>query len=240
MGLLDEVIATSKNSVAAGNRFIYYPDRLVSMPHPSRGVLANIYSIFTEPVFDGLIWAVVGEGFRDPRSAELKDESVGSFLRRRMGTSQVGDNIVSAVLHGIYAGDIEQLSIKSLMPTLWYDEGKHASVSNGLVLRDLSPLVAKQDWQELQEFGRMLAGKGSNIPDIADRAKIRKITNSSVYSFKRGIGTLSEALENYLRSCPNVKIHTGYEIDRVEYVDVDKTVVVSPTAIKCPHMRGKD
>ena len=90
-----------------------------------------LWSIITEPVFEGLGLGALFEFQRPQRATwaqynnpEVDDESVASFLERRLGTPDVGNNIVSAVLHGIYAGDVNQLSARSLLPKLWYGESK--------------------------------------------------------------------------------------------------------------------
>ena len=44
-----------------------------------------------------------------------EDESIGSFARRRLGR-QVAELLIDAVLSGIYAGDMDQLSLRSAMP----------------------------------------------------------------------------------------------------------------------------
>lgn len=55
------------------------------------------------------------------------DESVGSFFRRRFGPEAV-DLIAQPLLGGIHAGDVEQLSMRSLFPRLLDDERRRGTV----------------------------------------------------------------------------------------------------------------
>ena len=62
-----------------------------------------------------------------PPREETDDESVGSFFRRRFGPESV-DLIAQPLLGGIHAGDIEQLSMRSLFPRLLEAERQHGTV----------------------------------------------------------------------------------------------------------------
>jgi len=152
--LEEEVIITPKDSPAAKNRFIYYPDRLVRMPGPGQDIFDIAWSVMTEPVFKGLLSGVLFEHSRPPRSAALKDESVASFLERRLGSPLLANNMVSAVLHGIYAGDITKLSIRSLLPSAWYNERCYGSLSRayGLSMRNKTVPMRIQDAMLLTEM----------------------------------------------------------------------------------------
>tara|TARA_R110002060_G_scaffold35286_4_gene46158 strand:- start:256 stop:939 length:684 start_codon:yes stop_codon:yes gene_type:complete len=162
----------------------------------------------TEPVFKGLIWGSLTEQYRPARSNDMDDESVGSFLARRMMNEAPGNNIVSAVLHGIYAGDINQLSIKSLMPMLWHYEAWKGSIMKATYTRMAEKLdiVSKRDMDlKLEVLPKIKA-------DLSDALKY-----ASVYSFKEGIGALSGALEKALRENPNVDFKKETGVTAVEY-----------------------
>ena len=75
-----------------------------------------------------------------PRRSE-DDESVGGFFRRRFGDEAV-DLIAQPLLGGIHAGDIEQLSMRSLFPSLVAREREHGSITESAlseVTRPVSP-----------------------------------------------------------------------------------------------------
>jgi oxygen-dependent protoporphyrinogen oxidase len=183
-----------------------------------------LWNIITEPVFEGLGLGTLFE-FQRPRRAtwaqynnpEVDDESVASFLERRLGAPDVGNNLVSAVLHGIYAGDINQLSARSLFPKLWYGEALHGSLSkaawNNLktqaITESYNDIILRQELQNKisQPMNVMMAG-------------------ASVYAFKQGLGALSDALEKSLRSNRNVEFKMVTAIKSVQYDDQSQGISV--------------
>ncbi|KAE9381840.1 Protoporphyrinogen oxidase [Stipitochalara longipes BDJ] len=217
LALEDEVLLTSKNSDAAKNRFIYYPDHLVRMPGPGQDLYSMAWSILTEPVFTGF-YRAIWEVARDPRPSNLEDESVASFLNRRLGGPQVGDNIVSAVLHGIYAGDIYQLSAKSIIRKLWDFEGQHGSMMEG----------TRASWEDTLKTAKQGANSSHGLK--AGGSLQDQMRGASVYTFKEGIGQLSSALEASLRINPNVEFKTGDKVTSINY-DIKSDSISIKTAL---------
>lgn len=216
LGIEKEVIMTSKNSVAAQNRFIYYPDHLVRMPGPGGSIPGNLYSFFTEPVFKGLVSGLWKETRTPRRPKDLMDESVGSFISRRFG-SPLADNMVSAIFHGIYAGDIYQLSARSILPQQWHLEGRDWS-KEGPDSQKSSVIVAMAQ-NFMQDETEILAHDALFIDYYKTRklrSKVKEIGLSSVYTFKRGIGQLTESLGNKLKERSNVTIHKNTVIKTLE------------------------
>ncbi|KAH7400090.1 protoporphyrinogen oxidase-like protein [Cadophora sp. MPI-SDFR-AT-0126] len=218
LGLQDELLITSKASEAHQNRFLYFPDRLVKMPGPGQDPFDMAWRVITEPVFKGLIWGSLTEQYRPARPNDLDDESVGSFLARRLVSEDPGNNIVSAVLHGIYAGDINQLSIKSLMPMMWHYEAWKGSLIKATYTRMAEKLdiVSKRDMDlKLEVLPKIKA-------DLSDAMKF-----ASVYSFKAGIGALSGVMEKALRKNPNVEFKMETGITAVEYDGENEDIKIS-------------
>jgi oxygen-dependent protoporphyrinogen oxidase len=208
VGLEDEIITTSGDSDAAKNRFICYPDHLVRMPGPGQNILNFIWRLLTDPVFEGTFSGFAVDSDRPRRPSDLEDESVGSFLERRLGNRHVGDNLASALLHGIYAGDIYQLSIKSLLPIAWHIEGRYGSLFAGM---------KKFLFEGIQEVKRDDAALLSHMLQNADLAGGRKVVDASVYSFKQGIGALSDGLVTALKSNPKVQLKTGTKVENIAF-----------------------
>lgn len=193
------------------------------MPNPCYGIFSNLRLLSSEPVFKGIFTSLAFEAPREPRPANLEDESVGSFLRRRFGRPEVGDNIVSAVLHGIYAGDIEQLSAKSLFPSLWWSEGKYGSVLAG-AYEGGGTLGASTEDVEITSYLRTISG-----PLRPTEAELKQLSNTSVYSFKNGLGSICKALEKHLKKRPNIEIRIGHKISQLEYRRENHAILVSHT-----------
>ena len=198
---------TSKDSVAAQNRFIYYPDHLVRMPGPGSSLFQNISNVFTEPIFKGTVAGVSKELTKPRRPEDLHDESVGSFVTRRFG-SALADNIVSAVFHGIYAGDIYKLSARAVIPSLWATESRNNSVVKGLLSQALEGMqpVAASDIDIIKTL--------QNQPTMSD--KLEAVKKSSVFTFKGGIGELAERVESKLDQSDNVLILEDTDVKGIQ------------------------
>ncbi len=70
-----------------------------------------------------------------PRRGNKGDESLGNFIRRRLG-SEVYERLIEPLMSGIYAGDGDRLSLGSTFPFLSEWEGRYGSVVRGaLALR---------------------------------------------------------------------------------------------------------
>lgn len=198
---------TSKNSVAAQNRFIYYPDHLVRMPGPGTSLLQNISNVLSEPIFEGTISGALSEVSKPRRSGDLQDESIGSFLTRRFG-SAMADNVVSAVFHGIYAGDIYKLSARAIVPSLWAIEWRNNSIMKGLLEQAFGGMqpIATSDLDVIKTL--------QSQPIMSD--KLKAVKKSSVFTFKGGIGELADRLEKKLDENDNVLILENNEVGQIK------------------------
>ena len=197
LGLENQLLMTSKNSPAAQNRFIYYPDHLVRMPGPGSTLLKNLLNLWSEPVFDGVISGLLTEVTKTARPDHVHDESIGSFLSRRCGTP-LADNIASAVFHGIYAGDIYKLSARSILSGLWQQEKRHDSIVKGTLLSASGGLlpIATNDLETIRDLQKQPEKSGP----------LEAAQKASVFTFEGGIEELSDRLEAKLSESPEVKI----------------------------------
>ncbi|CAG8791574.1 9917_t:CDS:1, partial [Acaulospora morrowiae] len=135
--------------------------------------------------------AVVREPFVRPALPDL-DESVHGFFTRRFN-EQLADILISALVHGIYAGDVKKLSMRSTFTSIYNMEKSYGSVIKGAFSRNPSP-PSDEDRTLVETINR-------------DNENLMKIINkSSLYSFKDGIGQLTNALVKDLRDKPNVEL----------------------------------
>lgn len=189
--MVDDLLITPKSAPAAQNRFIYYPDHLVRMPGPGQKIFDALYNIWSEPAFKGIFAGILKEATTDRRPDSLTDQSVGDFLARRVD-KRIADNLASALFHGIYAGDIYQLSAKSILPIPWMREGKHGSLAAGAV----QALTDKASWNFCDDIALQM-----KLQDTEFNPKIRdQVGNASVFTFKKGLGEISKQLERRLAS----------------------------------------
>ena len=182
-----------------------------------------MWTMMTEPAFKGLAYSLL-EGTRPQRvtaaqygNPDVDDESLGSFLERRTGGPDIGDNLVSAVLHGIYAGDINQLSARSLLPSAWYDEAFSKSITQAIVnrLRERRMLEPLNDAQLRAEIQPKLP-----------HPLAMKMATASVYTFKNGIGTLTQALEKSLWANDNVEFQMKNAVKNIVHDTKNNTISV--------------
>ncbi|KAL9587051.1 MAG: hypothetical protein Q9212_000503 [Teloschistes hypoglaucus] len=203
LGLEDQVLMTSKESVAAQNRFIYFPDHLVRLPGPGASV-SETFKTLSDPLFNGLTWACLTEIAR--RAKNDDDESIGSFISRRLN-SDIADNIFSAGMHGIYAGDIYQLSVRSILPWFWHAEKAMGSMTKAVIGK----------WNLRWARDERLEAMRARIPPVS--STIEAVRKSSVYTFRKGIGQLADSLATKLKTLSNVKIRQETLVDSIQLLE---------------------
>ena len=172
------------------------------IPGPGSSLWSTLYALSTEPVFQGSFYAILSEITKSQRQ-EIEDESIGSFISRRFSSS-LANNLVSAGIHGIYAGDVYQLSARSILPSLWYGEAVNGSIVKGLVRR--RKLRYPRD-QALYETWR---------DEPQQSQTITKIRDCSVFTFKEGVGQLAAKLEAALIAAPKVDIKRQKRIHAID------------------------
>ena len=156
-------IASELQPVRPGARaFVLKGTTLHSLPQPSLlGIpltpeaLAR-YDLFSPAGRERL----AGEAAVPPR-ADDADESVGSFFRRRFGDEAV-DLIAQPLLGGIHAGDIEQLSMRSLFPRLVAMEREHGRLIDPASERS-ERVTAKSRSDEVGAFSSLRGGMSTLV-----------------------------------------------------------------------------
>jgi protoporphyrinogen/coproporphyrinogen III oxidase len=177
------------------SRFLYLSSRLI--PLPSFQILTRLLPpIITEPFFPS-----------NRKYLELEDESVDAFLTRRFGES-FARTFGSALVHGIYAADSRELSVRAAFPTLWNAEDR----GGGSVVRGF--------------LKRQMGGEGEEKYDLGDVE--RNMAHVGVYSFKDGIEALTHALTRYLKACPNVTLFPGVAVESLGVNEDRSFRVISP------------
>ncbi|KAF1939838.1 hypothetical protein EJ02DRAFT_351337 [Clathrospora elynae] len=203
LGLIDAVIYTKRSEPGAKNRFVYYPDTLNRLPS-ERPSLADLFALWRTGILAGA-FGMLKEPMVPKRPAAMTDETVGSFLARRVD-KRIADNLVSAVFHGIYAGDIWQLSAKTLLGLAWQLEGRYGSALGGffrMQSEDQRPhqvtIVHPVDLQ---------VAKAMNEEIDLDPHFAKSLKDASVFTFKDGQQTLVRALQSAVEAKGNVEIRT--------------------------------
>jgi oxygen-dependent protoporphyrinogen oxidase len=124
--------------------------------------------------------------------------------------------VVSAVFHGIYAGDVWQLSAKSLMPAQWNAEKEFGSVMLGIP--KMRATISEDDFKLIRPL--VLADQ----PSLGLRKKLRE---AGVITLRGGLGQLSERLESLLRMGGNVTFKLNTRVEVVKMQDDGDKIQVS-------------
>lgn len=122
----------------------------------------------------------------------LDDESVASFVRRRLGR-EVLDYAVDPFISGVFAGDPEQLSIAHALPRLAAMERAHGSLGKALV----AGLRAKQR-DAKQRDAKHSDAKARDTKQSDEKpgdARPQRSSHRTMISFAGGMGALIDALE---------------------------------------------
>ncbi|TWT67083.1 protoporphyrinogen oxidase [Allorhodopirellula solitaria] len=118
--------------IACGRRLVPIPDGFVLMR------ATKLMSMLTTPLLSpGGKLRLLAERFVAPRDPSLEDESVGSFVARRLGRECL-DNIVAPLVAGIYTADVDRLSMAATMKPLWDMETRDGSLARATLRRKRS------------------------------------------------------------------------------------------------------
>lgn len=130
VGMADKLVSNT-----AGKSFVLAHERLHPMPGGSiMGIPTEIRPFLTTRLFSFPGKMRAAADFFLPKSKIDGDQSLGAFFRRRLG-DEVVENLIEPLLSGIYAGDIDQLSLKATFPEFYNIEQKYRSLIVGMKRR---------------------------------------------------------------------------------------------------------
>jgi oxygen-dependent protoporphyrinogen oxidase len=218
-------------------RFIYYPDHMVSLPtdadfdvrnHGVLGVLGNVgavlKTILSEPLFDKFIPSTFSTTKHSHMDYIWDDkETVGEYVTRMCGgRRELVDNVLSAMMHGIYGGDVWKLGVASnSMLALPFKTRALVDGRKKELQERTRALSDKEDdyWESRQEVEQFISEAMLKKPIQAFDAKLLdEITNTPVarvmagwgprkaLGLKDGFGTLVDRLARELEGNGNVKV----------------------------------
>jgi oxygen-dependent protoporphyrinogen oxidase len=117
---------------ATGTAFVLVNNELHPMPEGAvMGVPTKITPFITTGLFTPLGKLRAAGDLVLPKSDQKGDQTLGHFFRRRLG-KEVVENLIEPLLSGIYAGDIDQLSLQATFPQFQQIEEKHRSLILGM------------------------------------------------------------------------------------------------------------
>jgi oxygen-dependent protoporphyrinogen oxidase len=172
-------------SNTSGKSYVLVRQRLYPMPGGSiMGIPTQIAPFITTGLFSPAAKARAAADFVLPRSNPAQDQSLGEFFRRRLG-DEVVENLIEPLLSGIYAGDIDQLSLMSTFP---------------------------QFYQVEQKYRSLILGMKKSTGSQAKKAGSPKKKEGMFLTFKSGLQSLVDAIETRLEPGSVLK---GYRVESI-------------------------
>ncbi|MBI5885707.1 MAG: protoporphyrinogen oxidase [Deltaproteobacteria bacterium] len=125
-----------------------------------------------------------------PARKEKTDESLGSFVRRRLGAEAL-EKIAEPLVAGVHAGDPETMSVRASFPKFVQMEQEHGSLIRGMLKR-------------------MALGRKTHKPGEAGRKRVTMFV-----TLRNGLSTMIDELGKRLLNAPNTHIRTDAAVAAV-------------------------
>ena len=208
VGMDDQLVHNS-----TGKSYVLVNEKLHSMPGGSiMGIPTQIGPFLTTGLFSipGKLRAAAD--FILPRSESGKDQSLGEFFRRRLG-DEVVENLIEPLLSGIYAGDIDQLSLMSTFPQFYEVEQKYRS---------------------------LIVGMKKATPSQPKKAESNESTKGAFLTFKSGLQSFAEAIVSKIDPDSILKGHRVEKITKSNqkyeiYLNNGETIQADSIIAATPH-----
>jgi protoporphyrinogen oxidase len=192
-------------------RWIYTRKGLQRVPPDWQMLLADVLD--RDSLYRPAVFAVLKDYFFGrKRPAHITDESLGATLTRRLNKKMV-DELASAMMHGIYAGDIWKLSTPAIMPLPWEIDGKVSSVAAAKA--DTLAMVTESDANDMRSISQ-------ETYDLY----INKVHGAMAVYLIGGLDKLVTALETVLKLTGSVEFKTGTEIKELNSLHSEGKVQV--------------
>ncbi|MBI5642413.1 MAG: protoporphyrinogen oxidase [Deltaproteobacteria bacterium] len=167
-----------------------------------------------------------------PKRSDKGDESLGNFVRRRLGTEAL-DKIAEPLVAGVHAGDPETMSVRASFPKFVQLEEDYGSLIKGMVRK-----------MELLKKTHREAPKKD-----APSAKV-----TMFMTLKNGLGELIETLTGKVSKSRNTVIRTGVNVTGIQKKDggyevaiegggdikADSVIIAAPAYSAANLVRGFD
>jgi oxygen-dependent protoporphyrinogen oxidase len=199
---------------AAKNRFLLdtKTSQLVKLPSSLPSLVTSRH-----PLVRDMLPSVLKEPFRRRRPAELRDESLDSFVTRRLGPGVA--HMLSAMIHGIYAASSKDISVRSGMGILWDAESTWGSVLLGMIggtKTAAEKADENKDWQAVGPLGE-------------ERKKW------SLYGIRDGLGVITDGLYSRIRD-QGVDVRFDQNITSIKPTATGVDIVTSAGTISTDHL----
>lgn len=167
-----------------------------------------------------------------PKRTEKGDESLGDFVRRRLGAEAL-EKIAEPLVAGVHAGDPETMSVRASFPKFVQLEEDYGSLIKGMLKR-----------MELLKSTHKRAA-----PNGPPKKKV-----TMFMTLKNGLGTLIDTLKDKVSASKNTSITTGVNVLNIERsgdsydvvledgekIRADAVVIAAPAYAAASLIKGMD
>ncbi|CUM48488.1 uncharacterized protein AC631_02320 [Debaryomyces fabryi] len=200
-----EIEVMAHDSIANRKYLLSGENRLIQVPNS----LNTFFKFISSGIISGIPKGILQEPFTKSKLPANEDESVESFISRRFGNSKLSNNILSGILHGIYAGDISKLSVRSILPSLVNLETENGSIIRGMIKKTRQTAPKEKLSPSLVSYEDKIS-KNSNLLELSTTLK-----KYPMVRLKHGLQTLPISMAKYLQLQPNVEIHYNSKIQEI-------------------------
>jgi protoporphyrinogen/coproporphyrinogen III oxidase len=207
LGIDDQLVPMNPN---AKKNYILNKGKLQLMPHGLMlGIPTEVRPFMTTPLLSLRGKLRAGLDLVLPRRKDSSDESLGGFIKRRLG-AEVLETITEPLLAGIYAGDTNALSLQATFPQFGEMEMKYRSLILGMVLGKRKQKAAAAGGEGKNGSAGTASASASSLPEIARK--------SMFLTFRHGLSTMVEGLIDALKE-NGVVLRTGCTVTHIERSD---------------------
>lgn len=188
LGVVDDVLKVVPKTSQANRKGLLHKGYPFQLPSSTNEILAFL----SHPsITRGIKLAPFRDLLAPSRNPSVRDESVESYITRRFG-AKVSERFVSAIMRGIYAGDVSELSARSVarLGKMYPTEVDNPSV----VSSAMTGSGRRADMYAAQAQMLLLHA----ILDLPFEDAVREMSKYSLCVFKDGIQSFAELLERDL------------------------------------------
>ena len=195
------------------NTYVLNHDRLLPLPDGLAMMIpTNIEAILRSPLVSWFSKARMGLDFLLPAKAVNGDESLGTFVSRRLGR-EAYENLIEPLMSGIYAGDGDMLSLASTFPYLRDLELKYGSLARGAL-----KMRQKSNGKSLQGSRSAFLTPTTGLAEIVEKLVEHLGMNGAVLRLDTPVASIG-----CLRPATwNVELRTG------ETLESDSLILATP------------
>ncbi len=212
LGLGERLHGTNPNQK---NTYVLHHNRLEPLPDGLAMMIpTNVQAILKSHLVSWFGKARMGLDFIQPAKAVNGDESLGTFVSRRLGR-EAYENLIEPLMSGIYAGDGDQLSLASTFPYLRDLEIKYGSLARGAL--------------QMRAQAKGKSVQGSRSAFLTPTTGLAEIVEALVHYLQQNNANLR--LNTSVSRISNINSHYLVELEAGDAFEADAIILATPAFI---------